>query len=621
MQRQDQISKNERLEEFIQDRSNSTTQLLALRSALHLVFTHTKQDGELSPSRLAPIDSLLFGLAYCRLYDKDKLKLDLYKQKTKLTDTQFHALCIALKKNYQLKLELNGFSQALSIIQINRLISILENCQSLVKLDLSGQSLTKDQIRRLLEIASEKAQEISLVLSKQQLLTRQSLLEDMLKQYNAEAQLPLVINSVPLFKNQADELLTNLEKTPPGRPEQLDLTGIPLSATQIKQITELLSNIHFLSLSELSPSAELKRLFQALASNDSITELNLSGVKLSPEDTKALGNALGQNTILVKLNLSNCRLDCDKLIAISRGLMKNHGLQSIDLRNNDIRERGLEILASSLEHAANETLHSLYAPNSPLNESLKEVLLDDSLKQSFYFKQIENALEQNPKKQDEANNTSLHEKNHLVRTKSLPQMSEAEITALLAIMSTTRPQTESDSDSESDIFYDDESTLPETYATVKMHKAERNSTQHSYHREKEAPVLSFLSGMMGLGIGMLIGLGLILGGILLTTPVGWGIAVAIAVGGLLAGAVIGGIAGTILDKYTVAMKPVADESTETVRPGGSTGGMNLSLNIPPVVEKTSEAKLTAEDTGAGLSYLLSDEFDENSDDKRESFTL
>ncbi|GFR31107.1 leucine-rich repeat-containing protein 45 [Trichonephila clavata] len=77
---------------------------------------------------------------------------------------------------------------------------------------------------------------------------------------------------------------------------------------------------------------------------------NLLGIQLTNETCKAFGQALKKDVHIQELDCSNCMFSEEGLINILLGLEKNKFLLTLNLKGNNIRSSGTEVLGKFLRH-------------------------------------------------------------------------------------------------------------------------------------------------------------------------------------------------------------------------------------------------------------------------------
>ena len=122
-------------------------------------------------------------------------------------------------------------------------------------------------------------------------------------------------------------------------------------------------------------------IFSQLCKQQSIIDLNISSIegvnrnRLTAAGVKNIEHFLKQNKFIEKFNIKGNSIKDEGFIFISKGLNKSNSLLSINLSNNDIRNKGF-IQGISLITTCN--LYSLNISNNPiLDEGIKK--LTDSL--------------------------------------------------------------------------------------------------------------------------------------------------------------------------------------------------------------------------------------------------
>ncbi|GFY70945.1 leucine-rich repeat-containing protein 45 [Trichonephila inaurata madagascariensis] len=77
---------------------------------------------------------------------------------------------------------------------------------------------------------------------------------------------------------------------------------------------------------------------------------NLLGIQLTNETCKAFGQALNKDVHIQELDCSNCMFSEEGLVSILLGLEKNKFLLTLNLKGNNIRSSGTEVLGKFLRH-------------------------------------------------------------------------------------------------------------------------------------------------------------------------------------------------------------------------------------------------------------------------------
>ena len=161
----------------------------------------------------------------------------------------------------------------------------------------------------------------------------------------------------------------------------------------LRYFTEYInSSLHVIRKLDLSGNSiqdgedGLSHLCQALTTNTSLVELNLSNCKLHKACGPALRHMLETNKTLTALNLSwNPRISDHNVAGIAEGLRSNHSLKSLNLRRCRIHDTGMNSLADCL--MVNDSLEELnlwYSTISP--EAARG--FSDMLKQNGTLKKL-----------------------------------------------------------------------------------------------------------------------------------------------------------------------------------------------------------------------------------------
>lgn len=85
--------------------------------------------------------------------------------------------------------------------------------------------------------------------------------------------------------------------------------------------------------------------------------LDLSSYNLTPEDCHALASSLTQDLFFKEISFADCLLSEESCKLILLGLMQNKCLTSLNLKGNNIRSGGAEVLGQFLKR--NTSVHSL----------------------------------------------------------------------------------------------------------------------------------------------------------------------------------------------------------------------------------------------------------------------
>jgi len=99
------------------------------------------------------------------------------------------------------------------------------------------------------------------------------------------------------------------------------------------------------------------QLMRTLATNSTLTTLDIAVNKIAPSRILLLGKALEQNTTLTTLNLNKCQIFSNGACIIGKALETNATLTSLRLRHNEIDEGGAWALTCALR--TNATLTEL----------------------------------------------------------------------------------------------------------------------------------------------------------------------------------------------------------------------------------------------------------------------
>lgn len=175
-------------------------------------------------------------------------------------------------------------------------------------------------------------------------------------------------------------------------PVKLDFDGVDLDKTleRLNDPLILLEKYDRLNLSQSNsnthiPNDTIKSLAQKLASNETITELNLHGSYIYDAGAKHIANALKANKTITKLDVSFCKIGEKGAQELIQSLENNQSLTYLDISgNNPINDVNggqdfKQTFATIIE--INKTLEELILPTNFIDEDLfieLEEILDDS---------------------------------------------------------------------------------------------------------------------------------------------------------------------------------------------------------------------------------------------------
>ncbi|XP_057681145.1 leucine-rich repeat-containing protein 45 [Corythoichthys intestinalis] len=150
-----------------------------------------------------------------------------------------------------------------------------------------------------------------------------------------------------------------LDKLQDGRSSRLDVSGLNLSSDTCTLLARAFQEDIFfteLSLSDCMLGDEgAKALLAGLFHNTSLKVLDLKGNNLKSSGAEILGKLLARNNTLIRLVLDwNALGVWDEAFTIfCEGLGSNSALTHLDLRNNQINHHGMLALAQALKHNSN----------------------------------------------------------------------------------------------------------------------------------------------------------------------------------------------------------------------------------------------------------------------------
>ncbi|GIY22839.1 leucine-rich repeat-containing protein 45 [Caerostris darwini] len=93
-----------------------------------------------------------------------------------------------------------------------------------------------------------------------------------------------------------------------------------------------------------------EKLLSRIEDSGNSNSLNLLGAQLTNETCKAFGQALAKDVHIKELDCSNCMFSDESLENIFLGLEKNKFLLSLNLKGNNIRSFGTQVLGKFLRH-------------------------------------------------------------------------------------------------------------------------------------------------------------------------------------------------------------------------------------------------------------------------------
>ena len=103
------------------------------------------------------------------------------------------------------------------------------------------------------------------------------------------------------------------------------------------------------------------QLAAALSENKSVVKVNIGwNENIGDVGAGTFGNMLGKNTVLRELNLSYCGITSQGCGRLAGGVRANSTLQVLDLKNNRLGKKGVDLVLTSLQ--SNTTLSTLILP-------------------------------------------------------------------------------------------------------------------------------------------------------------------------------------------------------------------------------------------------------------------
>ena len=129
----------------------------------------------------------------------------------------------------------------------------------------------------------------------------------------------------------------------------------PMSVDSCTSLASLLKHrtcqLKELDISDCSINSDgAVQLAAALSENKSVVEVNIGGNKdIGDVGTGAFGDMLRKNTVLRELDLSRCGITSQGCDQLAGGVRANSTLQVLDLSDNPIEEKGVNLMLTSLQ--------------------------------------------------------------------------------------------------------------------------------------------------------------------------------------------------------------------------------------------------------------------------------
>ncbi|KAG7390661.1 Leucine-rich repeat-containing protein 34 [Phytophthora pseudosyringae] len=202
------------------------------------------------------------------------------------------------------------------------------------------------------------------------------------------------LTTVSLSRNQIGdqgvrELAQGLSENAASGVNELLLTDVGISGAGLDHLAALVEkencSLTTMQLSFNGMESASSAFFDALATNTSVTKLQLKECKLSDEHVAALAAALTQNATLAEVDLSDNELTQAACASLANGLRENKALKILRINNNKGQDEGAALLADVLA-AHNTTLTYLDMGNNGLTGiGMTPLLKAQSLTQLHLF--------------------------------------------------------------------------------------------------------------------------------------------------------------------------------------------------------------------------------------------
>jgi hypothetical protein len=140
-----------------------------------------------------------------------------------------------------------------------------------------------------------------------------------------------------------------------------------------------------LSYSQLTPK-QVQFLAEALRTNTTLIQLDLTGNKVGDGGATFIGEALKINSTLIYLNLLNNGIGATGATALGKGIKINSTLKQLNLCGNEIRDNGATAFGEGLR--INATLKKLNFVNNKIGDE-GTIALEEALKTNTTLKKLE----------------------------------------------------------------------------------------------------------------------------------------------------------------------------------------------------------------------------------------
>ncbi|RLN93019.1 hypothetical protein BBJ28_00012600 [Nothophytophthora sp. Chile5] len=202
------------------------------------------------------------------------------------------------------------------------------------------------------------------------------------------------LKTLTLSRNQIgdeglEQLVAGLRANDHAALQELHATDVGITGAGLDAFASLLAlpncSLKTLQLSFNALEAASSAFFDALASNTTVTKLQLKECKLTDAHVAALGAALKQNKTVTELDLSDNQLTSAACASLAEGLQANRTLKVLRLGNNRCQDAGAVLLADALA-SQNTSLVYLELSNNGLSGAGMTPLLDSkSVKELHLF--------------------------------------------------------------------------------------------------------------------------------------------------------------------------------------------------------------------------------------------
>jgi Ran GTPase-activating protein (RanGAP) involved in mRNA processing and transport len=118
----------------------------------------------------------------------------------------------------------------------------------------------------------------------------------------------------------------------------------------------------------LNDAGYLHKFTTTLRHNVTITELDLSRNEVRESGIEAIASALVDNTSIVTLKLYSCKISTNGIISLANMLLYNSTITELDMGSNAITSEGILALSNTLQHNQSLKILSLWLPSYDSNQ-------------------------------------------------------------------------------------------------------------------------------------------------------------------------------------------------------------------------------------------------------------